>query len=372
MNLTRLNGLGDFPVSYEDWKKKAQAKLSPDQFAFVFAGAGDGDVMEENERALGRWRLIPRVLRSLSDLSISTEILGIKVGAPIMLAPVRGLDYIRPRGQELSAQAAAKCETPLIISNLASSSLEDIATILGRTPRFLQLYPCTDFELVQSLLNRSEKVGYSGVVLTVDMTGHSIQYRGPQSSEYQNFGNEMYFSDPVFQSRLKQPVEKDKKAALELVRKLREGSFTWEDVDKIREATRLPIVLKGVLSPDDANEAMRRGVAGLVVSNHGGRTLSGEVASIDMLPGIVEAVGTKLSVMYDGGIRSGTDVLKALALGANAVLIGRAYVYALAYGGAEGVLFLLTTIMREVKNGLASSGCSSVKELNSSFIRHIS
>src|SRR6267143_4179049 len=232
MNLTCFEELGDFPLSYEDWEKRARDKLSPDQFAYVSAGAGDGDVIEENRRALGRWRLIPRVLQGTRSQAISTEVLGIKIAAPLMLAPVRGLDYVRAKGQESSALAATKCNVPLILSNLASSSPEEIAAILGETPRLMQLYPCTDAELVQSLLSRAEKSGYAGVVLTVDTFGHPIQYLGPESAEYQNYGNEVYLSDPVFQSRLKLPATKDRKAALELIRRLREDTFTWEDVEK--------------------------------------------------------------------------------------------------------------------------------------------
>ncbi|HEV2139110.1 MAG TPA: alpha-hydroxy-acid oxidizing protein [Nitrososphaerales archaeon] len=364
--------MGDFPLSFEDWEKKAKEKLNPERFAYVAAGAGDGDVMDENKRALRRWRLLPRVLGNNSTPSITAEVLGVETAAPVMLAPVRGLDYVHPEGQNSCARAASKCGVPLVLSNLASSTLEEVAAILGKTPRFLQLYPCTDAELVQSFVSRAEKAGYSGLFLTVDTSGHPIQYRGPESSEYMDYGNEVYLSDPVFVSRLKQPVTKDRKAALELIRKVREGIFTWDDIDRIQRSTRLPVILKGILSPDDAKEAVSHGVSGLVVSNHGGRTLSGEVASIDMLPEIIEATETKLSVLYDGGVRSGTDVLKALALGAKTVLIGRAYVYALAYGGEQGVQSMLTTIMREIKSGLATCGCSSVKDINGSLIRRFS
>lgn len=366
-----LGGMADFPLSFEDWEKEAKARLSSEQFAYVSSGAGDGDVVAENARALGRWRIVPRPLTKANDQTVTTELLGIKLESPIMLAPARGLDYVRQRGQDLSARAAAKCNTPVVLSNLASSSLEQIAEILGKTPRFLQLYPCTDVGLEQSLLRRAETAGYSGVFLTVDMSGNPIQYRGPRTSDYLNYGNEVYLSDPVFQSRLKVPPEKDKKAALELIRRIRQAIFTWDDIDRIRGVSKLPIVLKGILSPEDAKEAKERGVSCVVASNHGGRAMGGEAASIDMLPEIVEAADMKLTVLYDGGIRSGTDALKAIALGAKAVLIGRAYIYALASAGEEGVASVLKTMIREMKSGLASCGCSSINELNRTFIRHI-
>jgi lactate 2-monooxygenase len=364
-----LGKLAEFPTSFEEWENEARGRLSAEQFAYVHSGAGGGDAAAENYRALERWRIVPRALTQAPEQSISTEVLGVKLEAPMMLAPVRGLDYVRPRGQDLCAQAAAKCGVPVVLSNLASSSLEQVAKILGDAPRFFQLYPCADREVEQSILRRAEASRYLGLFLTVDMSGNPIQYRGPQTSEYLDYGNEVFLSDPVFQTRLNAAPRKDKKAALELIRKIRQAKFTWDDVDRIRGATKLPVVLKGILSPEDAKEAAERGVNGLVVSNHGGRAMSGEAASIDMLPEIIEASDMKLAVLYDGGIRSGTDILKALAIGAQAVLIGRAYIFALASSGEEGVISILKTMIREMKNGLATCGCSSVNELNRSFVR---
>lgn len=361
--------LADFPLSFDEWERGAKEKLSPERFAYVAGGAGEGDVMAENMKALGSWRIIPRVLRGSPDPSISTELLGVEVAAPIMLAPVRGLDYIRQNGQDSCAQAASKSRIPLMLSNLASASIESVAATMGTTLRLMQLYPCTDWEVTRSLVGRAENSGYAGLVLTVDTPGHPIQYHGPKTSEYQDYGHEVYLSDPVFQSRLKQPPNRDRRAALELIKKIREATFNWDDVERIRKSTKLPVFLKGVLSAEDAKEAAERGLSGVVVSNHGGRTLSGEVTSVDMLPEIAEATGAKLTVLYDGGVRSGTDVLKALALGADAVLVGRAYVYALAFGGGEGVGSMLSTMMRELKSGLATCGCSSIRDLDGSRVR---
>ena len=361
--------MADFPLSFDEWERGAKEKLSPERFAYVAGGAGEGDVMAENMKALGSWRIIPRVLRGSPDPSISTELLGVEVAAPIMLAPVRGLDYIRQNGQDSCAQAASKSRIPLMLSNLASASIESVAATMGTTLRLMQLYPCTDWEVTRSLVGRAENSGYAGLVLTVDTPGHPIQYHGPKTSEYQDYGHEVYLSDPVFQSRLKQPPNRDRRAALELIKKIREATFNWDDVERIRKSTKLPVFLKGVLSAEDAKEAAERGLSGVVVSNHGGRTLSGEVTSVDMLPEIAEATGAKLTVLYDGGVRSGTDVLKALALGADAVLVGRAYVYALAFGGGEGVGSMLSTMMRELKSGLATCGCSSIRDLDGSRVR---
>jgi lactate 2-monooxygenase len=204
--------------------------------------------------------------------------------------------------------------------------------------------------------------------MTVDMSGHAIQYSGPKTTEYEQYGNEVYLSDPVFLSRLKQPPSRNSRAALEMIRRLRRASFTWEDVKRISSVTKLPIVLKGILRLDDAKEAIDYDVSGIVVSNHGGRSLDGAVSSVGMLPAIRETVGNRVAVFFDGGIRSGSDVLRALALGADVVLIGRAYVYALAAAGEEGVVSMLKMMIRETESALASCGCSSVRELNESFV----
>jgi isopentenyl diphosphate isomerase/L-lactate dehydrogenase-like FMN-dependent dehydrogenase len=242
---------------------------------------------------------------------------------------------------------------------------------MDKTPHFFQLYPCSDGEVVMSLLRRAELSGYQGIVMTVDMAGNAIKYSGPRTTGYEEHGNEVYFSDPVFLSRLGEPPSKDRHSALEMVRKLRRAQFTWDDVSKIRESTKLPLVLKGVLRPDDAREAIERGVNGVVVSNHGGRNLDGIISPIDMLAEIKESVRDSLTLLFDGGIRSGSDVVKALALGADAVLVGRAYVYPLAVAGEEGVVSMLKTITRELDSSLATCGCSSIGELNGSFVRRV-
>jgi isopentenyl diphosphate isomerase/L-lactate dehydrogenase-like FMN-dependent dehydrogenase len=359
----------EFPLSFEDWEKRAREKLGQERFAYVASGAGTGESVLENVEVLKRWRLVPRILRDTSNRSTSTKILGVDLSVPIMLAPVRGLAYMRERGEEMCAGAAAKCDVPLILSNLASATPEVVARIMGKTPHFFQLYPCNDSEVVDSLLRRAEASGYQGIVMTVDMAGRSIQYSGPRTTEYEDFGNEVYFSDPVFLSRLKESPNRDRHAALEMVRRLRIAQFTWDDVSRVRNKTKLPLVLKGVLRSDDAKAAIERGVNGIVVSNHGGRNLDGIISPIDVLSEIRESVQDGVAVLYDGGVRSGSDAVKALALGADAVLVGRAYVYALAFGGEEGVVSLLKIMIRELDNALATCGCSSISELDKSFVR---
>lgn len=361
----------DFPLSFEDWEKRAREKLGQERFAYVAAGAGTGESVLENVEALKKWRLVPMVLKDTSTRSTSTRVLGVDISIPIILAPVRGLAYIRERGEELSAGAAARCGAPLILSNLASATPEAVARIMGKTPHFFQLYPCSDGEVVTSLLRRAELSGYHGIVMTVDMAGNAVKYSGPRTNEYEEYGNEVYFSDPVFLSHLKEPPTKDRHSALEMVRKLRKAQFTWDDVSKVRESTKLPLVLKGVLRPDDAKKAIEKGVNGVVVSNHGGRNLDGIISPIDVLAEIRESIRDSLTILFDGGIRSGSDVVKALALGADAVLVGRAYVYPLAVAGEEGVTSMLKAITKELDSSLTTCGCSSIGELKRSLVRRV-
>lgn len=363
--------MADLPLSFEDWEQRAKEKLSSERFAYVSAGAGTGRTAVENNEELRKWKLVPRVLTDTTKRGTSTEVLGLEFAVPILLAPVRGLAYIREKGEETCARAAAKCDVPIILSNLASATPEAVAELMGKTPHFFQLYPCSDSEITDSFLRRAERAGYQGVVMTVDMSGHSTQYSGPKTTEYENYGNEVYLSDPIFQSRLERLPVRDRRAAQDAIRKLRKAEFTWGDVERICTTTSLPVVLKGVLRSEDAKVATEKGVRGIVVSNHGGRSLDGTVPSIDVLPLIRETVGNRLAVFFDGGIRSGSDVIKALALGADAVLLGRAYVYALAAAGEDGVVSMLKTIIREIDSALASCGCSSVRELNQSFVRKV-
>ena len=360
--------MADLPLAFEDWEARARKNLTRERFSYVSAVAGQSGAVDENNKELRKWRLIPRVLRDTSGRTTSTEVLGVKLAVPVMLAPIRGLAYIREKGEEICAGAAAKCEVPLILSNLASATPEVVAKLMGNIPHFFQLYPCNDNEVIGSLIHRAELSGYRGIFMTIDMSGHAIQYSGPRTTEYEEYGNDVYLSDPVFQSRLKEAPTRDRQAALEKIRQLRRAYFTWEDVRRISSTTKLPVVLKGILRQDDAKEAIEHGASGIVVSNHGGRSLDGTVPSISMLPAIREVIENRLAVFFDGGIRSGSDVLRALALGADAVLMGRAYAYALAAAGEDGVVSMLKTVIREMDSALATCGCSSVRELNESFV----
>ena len=363
--------MADFPVSFDDLEAAARAKLSKERFAYVASGAGSGTSVTENVEELKRWKFVPRTLRSAPNRSSSTKVLGVDLSVPFMLAPVRGLAYIQENGEEICARAASNCAVPLVLSNLSSATPEVVSKLMGKTPKFFQLYPCNDQEITDSFIRRAERAGYQGIVLTVDVVPGVIQYSGPRTSEYQNYGNEVYLSDPVFLSRLKKTPKENLSAAIEMIHFIRKAQFTWEEVERIRRTTTLPIVLKGVLNSEDALEAIRKGVQGIVVSNHGGRSIDATISPIEVLPQIREAVGDRLTVLCDGGIHSGYDVVKVLALGADAALVGRAYVYALAVAGEHGVESLLRSMIHEIDIVLSALGCSTVAELEESFVSRI-
>ena len=361
--------MADLPLSFEDWEKRAQEKLSRERFAYISAGAGGGEAVRGNNEELRRWKLVPRALRDTKERTTSTEVLGVKMAVPVALAPVRGLNYFWERGEEACARAASGGAVPLVLSNLASASPETVAGLMGTTPHFFQLYPCTDGEIEDSFIRRAEAGGYAGIFMTVDMPAGAVQYSGPKTAEYEQYGNEVYLSDPVFQSRLKEAPARDRNGAIDLIRRLRKACFTWEDVETVSKRTGLPVVLKGILGPEDAAEAVERGAKGVVVSNHGGRSLDGAISPANMLSEIRGEVGNKLAVFLDGGIRSGSDVLRSLALGADAALVGRAYAYALAVAGEAGVTAMLRNMIREIDYGMSACGCRSVRELNQSYLR---
>jgi len=363
--------MADLPVSFQEWERAARRKLGEERFAYVASGAGSGSSVAENVEALKKWKLVPMIQRNTTSLSLSVEVLGMDFPVPFMLAPVRGLAYLRENGEEICARAAKSSTVPLVLSNLSSITPELVSQLMGKTPKFFQLYPCSDLEIVDSFIRRVEQAGYQGIFLTVDTVPGVIQYSGPRTNEYQNYGNEVYFSDPVFLSRLKKHPREDRQAALDMIRLIRKTRFTWEEITRIHKMTNLPIVLKGVLNPRDALEAISIGVQGIVVSNHGGRSVDAVVSPLDVLPEIREAAGDRLAVLYDGGIHSGYDIVKVLALGADAVLVGRAYVYGLAVAGEQGLTAIFKMMNREIENALVSLSCSSVGELERSFVRRV-
>lgn len=357
----------EFPLSYEGWESRARQKLDDGPFDYVAGGAGAEETMRANREAFYRWRIRPRMLRGSRERDLTTQLLGLTLPSPFMLAPVGVLSIVYPEAELAVGRACAATGVPPVLSTVSSNTLEDFSSELGETPRLFQLYPSSDREIVKSLLSRAEAAGYSAIVVTLDTTIIGFRERDLQNAYLpflQGEGMANYLTDPAFRAGLEKPPEKDPAgAAMHFLSIFGEPALSWDDMDFIRENTSLPVLLKGVNHPDDAREALRHDVQGLIVSNHGGRQVDGAVASLDALPEVREAVGERMAVLFDSGIRRGADLVKALALGADCVLLGRPYVYGLAAAGADGVEQVIANLTADVDLELALSGHRSVSEL---------
>ena len=358
----------DLPFDVDGLRAAAHERMSAEAIGYVDGSAGSEDTEAENRRAFGRWRLEPRMLRDVSQREVATTVVGTELTAPVLLAPVGVLGIVHDEGERAVARAAADVGVGMCLSTASSSTLEDVADDLGDTPRWFQLYWPKDDDLTRSLLQRAEAAGYSAVVVTLDTWLLGWRPRDLQRAYLpflQGLGIANYLSDPVFRSRLDAPPEEDLQGAvMQWVATFSDPSHTWEQLAFLQRCTDLPIVLKGVLHPDDARRAVDAGVQGLVVSNHGGRQVDGAVASLDALPRVVDAVGEQLDVLLDSGVRSGPDAVKALALGAKAVMLGRPYVWGLGARGEDGVRHVLRSFIADLDLAMALSGHPRLSDLS--------
>ncbi len=389
------------PVSVERLEQRAQDVMSAEAFAYVAGGAGTEETMRANRAAFERWRIIPRVLRDVASRDTTVELFGTRLPSPFFLSPIGVLEMAHRDADLAVARAAAAEGVPMIFSNQASRSMEECARAIGDAPHWFQLYWSTSNELVESFVARAEACGCSAIVLTLDTTMLGWRIRDLDLG-YLPFlrgkGLAQYTSDPVFVEQLREalleaapPTGRVTPSALRTLwqlagaypgsrfRNLRSGearaavrrfveiysrpSLAWDDLSFLRERTKLPILLKGVLSGADAAAAVEHGMDGIVVSNHGGRQVDGSIATMDALPSVVEAVAGRVPVLLDSGVRSGADALRALALGATAVGLGRPYVWGLAIGGEEGVREVLRNFRGDFDLTLGLSGHASVAEL---------
>jgi isopentenyl diphosphate isomerase/L-lactate dehydrogenase-like FMN-dependent dehydrogenase len=332
--------------------------------------------MRANLEAFRRWRIVPRVLRKdLSVRDLSIELLGTRMPAPVLLAPIGVQTLLHDEGELASARAGAAVGLPLITSTASARPLEEIAEANGDGARWFQLYWPNDDQLAASLVRRAEAAAYSAIVLTVDNYVPGWKPRDLQQAYLpflEGVGIAQYLSDPVFVSGLEKDPGEDIGAAVgHFLGVFANPALTWERLEWLRGTTSLPIVLKGILHPDDAREARERGVDGIVVSNHGGRQIDGAIASLDALPPIVDAVGDEVAVLLDSGVRSGADAFKALALGADAVLVGRPYLWGLALDGQNGVETVLRSILAELDLTMALCSCTTLGDVDSGLLRQI-
>jgi L-lactate dehydrogenase (cytochrome) len=355
------------PVAVADLEAKAMAAMDPKAASYVWAGAGTEDTIEANVEAFRRHRIVPRMLRDVSSRDLSTTVLGTAMPAPLLLAPIGVQAVVHPDGELASARAAAAVGVPMVASTAAHFSLEEIAEASGEAPRWFQLYWPNDPELARSMVERAERAGYAAIVLTVDTFIPGWKPRDLQQAWLpflNGLGVANYFQDPVFRSRLEKPPEEDPGMATgQFLGVQANPALNWDDLARLREMTSLPIVVKGIQHPEDAREAVHRGVDGILVSNHGGRQVDGAIASIDALPAISAAVGGELAVLFDSGIRGGADALKALALGADAVCLGRPYIWGLALDGQAGVEAVLKMVLAELDLTMALCGLTRPAEI---------
>jgi isopentenyl diphosphate isomerase/L-lactate dehydrogenase-like FMN-dependent dehydrogenase len=314
-----------------DYERAAEERLDPASYGYFAGGANDEWTLRENVAAFGRWVLRPRVLVDVSALTGATTVLGTEVSFPVLVAPMAFQGLAHPNGERAMARGAAAAGTVMCLSTLSTAGLEEAAQAAPDGARWFQLYWGPDRSKVQELVDRAVAAGYRAIVVTVDLPEVGRRERDLRTG----------FETP---------------ASLSAVT---DNSLTWRDLEWLRSHTALPILVKGILTAEDAVLATEAGVDGIVVSNHGGRQLDGVAASLDALPEVVEAAGDRAEILLDGGVRRGTDVVKALALGARAVLVGRPALYGLAVGGAEGVERVLGLLREEVELALALCGCPS-------------
>jgi isopentenyl diphosphate isomerase/L-lactate dehydrogenase-like FMN-dependent dehydrogenase len=355
------------PIACDELEAKAREVLPPEAYIYVAGAAGGESSVRTNREAFGRWCIVPRMLRDVSRRDLSVEVLGQRFVAPVLLAPI-GVQGMLHREAELAvARAARSLGVPMVLSSVSSTPLEAVAEALGDSPRWFQLYWPKDPALAASLVGRAERAGYMALVVTLDTCLLGWRERDLQMGWLpfaHGKGIANYLGDPAFRAALPAPPEQDPLGAVRhFLAVVANPALTWADLAWLRRQTKLPILLKGILHPDDARQAVEHGVEGVIVSNHGGRQVDGAVASLDALPAVVSAVSGRAVVLFDGGIRRGADAIKALALGARAVLLGRPYCYGLAVGGEAGVREVLRNLLADVELTLALAGCASVGEL---------
>jgi lactate 2-monooxygenase len=401
-----LNGFAGsrprIPISFQMLERAARNVMTPQVFAYIAGGAGNESTMTNNTSAFENVKIIPRMLCDVGERNTEITLFGKKIPSPFLFSPVGVLELVHKNADLAVAKAASQLGLPYIFSNQASKPMEECAAAMGDSPRMFQLYWSKSNELVASFAQRAEKCGCSAIVLTLDTTMLGWRSRDLDMA-YLPFlegkGIAQYTTDPVFQKMMDEPDDapdikrtityQSIQGLIQMVnnypgngffKKLKSGRpikavrkfvatysnpcTTWNDLQFLRKNTKLPILLKGILHPDDAKKAIDFGMNGIIVSNHGGRQVDGSISTFEALPEIVSAVQSKVPVILDSGIRSGADAFKAIAMGATAVCIGRPYVYGLALAGEEGVYTAVRNIISEFELTMGLAGCTSVGEIS--------
>ncbi|MCX4750065.1 alpha-hydroxy-acid oxidizing protein [Kitasatospora sp. NBC_01287] len=367
--------LPSLPMTYGGWEAGARAALPPSVWSYVAGGAGNEHTQRANVAAFEDWGLVPRMFVGAERRDLSVDLFGMRLPTPLFMAPVGviGVCAQDGHGDLATARAAARTVVPMVASTLSVDPMETVAAEFGGTPGFFQLYTPTDRELAQSLVRRAEAAGFKGVVVTLDTWVTGWRPRDLATSNFPQLRGHClanYTSDPVFLAQLERSPREDPGAAVLRWKEVFGKALTWDDLPWLRSLTSLPLIVKGLCHPEDVRRAKDGGVDGIYCSNHGGRQANGGLPALDALPAVVEAAGD-LPVLFDSGIRSGTDAVKAIALGATAVGIGRPYAYGLALGGAEGIVHVLRSILAEADLTMAVDGYPDLAALTPDALRRI-
>ncbi|MEM6584067.1 MAG: alpha-hydroxy-acid oxidizing protein [Pseudomonadota bacterium] len=365
----------DYPVDFAGLVDRASKAMPPQVLSYVQGGCGDELTQDRNASAFACWGMVPRMLVDCAERDLSVELFGQSWQHPAFMSPIGVNAICTPdgHGDIAAAQASALSGVPFVASTLANDPLEDVITHCGDVPAWFQLYTPRNRELAESLIGRAERAGYQALVVTLDTW---VPGWRPRDLALGNFPQlrgqvlENYFVDPVFLSLLEKPPAEDPGTAVLTWAGIFGETMTWDHIPWLRETTKLPIVLKGICHKDDARRAADLGVDAIYCSNHGGRQANGGIAAIDMLPGVVEGAGD-LPVLFDSGIRSGSDMIKALALGAAAVGVGRPYAYGLALGGAQGAAHVLRCMLAEADLMMAVNGYPTLADVRAAGAQRV-
>ncbi len=367
--------LPSYPILFAELEQRAEYALSPSVWSYVAGGAGDERTQRVNVTAFERWGLIPRMGVGATERHLEIELFGLTLPSPVFMAPigVTGICSQDGHGDLAVARAAARTGVPMTVSTLTADPLEDVAAEFGDTPGFFQLYTPKDRDLAASLVSRAEKAGYKAIIVTLDTWVPGWRPRDLSTSNFPQLRGKClsnYMSDPVFRASLAQSPEENPQAAILKWVSTFGQPVTWDDLRWLRDQTTLPLIVKGIQHPDDVRHAIDAGMDGIYCSNHGGRQANGGLPAIDCLPEVIEAADG-VPVLFDSGIRSGTDIVKALALGASAVGVGRPYVYGLALGGTDGVVHVLRSLLAETDLTMAIDGYRSLADLTPDSLRRV-
>jgi lactate 2-monooxygenase len=363
------------PMAFSELEARAQAAMSPSVWSYVAGGAGDERTQRVNVSAFEHWGLMPRMGVGATERDLSVDLFGIALPSPVFMAPigVTGICSRDGHGDLAVARAAARTGVPMTVSTLTADPLEEVAAEFGDTPGFFQLYTPKDRDLAASFVARAEAAGFKAIVVTLDTWVPGWRPRDLSTSNFPQLRGHClsnYFSDPVFRASLPQSPEENPQAAILKWVSTFGQPVTWDDLTWLRSLTRLPLLVKGICHPDDVRRARDTGVDGIYCSNHGGRQANGGIPAIDCLPDVV-AAADGLPVLFDSGIRSGADIVKALALGATAVGVGRPYAYGLALGGTDGVVHVLRSLLAELDLTMAIDGYPSLADLTPDTLRRV-